>query len=194
MANDTSDGRSRDAPPRNRLRWLCNRCMLKSIHSQSGSQEIAGGNVPVMSFNKASPAQVVAQVAGGYAVETVHPFLQATIVGIDVLDVINTRDDALTGGQIDWPMRDPHFSGDGSQGLCTIGTQNDISRQKRLERSANVLLVGFLQHKICGVSRPIPANQDRRLLFGSAAFTRFAARLRGSRASPFLLPFCDSRK
>lgn len=159
--------------------------MLKSIHSQSGSHEIAGGNIPVMSFNKASPAHVVTQVAGGCAVETAYPFLQATIVGIDVLDVTNTRDDAMTSGQIDWPMCDPHLSGDGSQGLCTIGTQNDISRQKRLERSTNVLLVGFFQHKIYGVLRPISANQGRRLLFGSAAFTRFAAPFAGSPRKPF---------
>jgi hypothetical protein len=170
---------------------LCNRCMLKPIHSQSGSQEIAGGNIPVMSLNKASPSQVVSQVAGGYAVEAVHPFLQAAIVGIDVLDMINTRDDALTGCQIDWPMRDPHFSGGSSQGLCTIGAQNDIRRQKRLERSANVFLVGLLQHEVCGVSRPIPANQDRRLFFGCTVFARFSAPFAGSPLQP--LPFAFLR-
>ena len=71
--------------------------MLKSTHShsQSGTQEIGGRNVPVASLDKASPAQVVAQVTSDHTMESAHPFLQPTVVGIDVLDMINTRNDTL---------------------------------------------------------------------------------------------------
>lgn len=153
--------------------------MLKSIHPQSCPQEVSGGNIPVVSLNQASPAKIVAQVAGGNAVKTAHPFLQSTVVGIDVLDMIDTRNDTLAGCQIDGAVGDVHLFGDGCQRLCPIGALNDISRQERLEHRTDVLLVSRLQHEVRSVSCPVSADQHSGLLFRSAAFAGFAAPLAG---------------
>jgi hypothetical protein len=38
-------------------------------------------------FEGAPPAEIVGQVLGGDAVEAVEPLLEATVVGVDVVDV-----------------------------------------------------------------------------------------------------------
>ena len=83
--------------------------MLNLIDSQSGTEEIGRRDFPFMPLNQSSPAEIVAQIMGGYAVETAHPFLEPAIVGIDILDMIDTRDDTLTSGQIDRAVGNPHF-------------------------------------------------------------------------------------
>ena len=153
--------------------------MLNPIDTQSGAKEIGRGNFPVMALNQASPAEVVAQVACSHAVEAAHPAFESAIVGIDVLDVINAGDDTLTSGQIDRPVGNPHFFGYRRQCLFSVGAQNDIGRQKRLENGPDVGLIGLLQHEVCRVSGAIPADQDSSLFFRQAALAGFATPLAG---------------
>lgn len=81
--------------------------MLNSIDPQSATEEIGGGDIPVVSLDQSSPAQIVRQVAGSHAMETEHPFLESAIVGIDVRHMIETRHNTLTSGQIDRPVGGP---------------------------------------------------------------------------------------
>ena len=46
------------------------------------------------------------KVMCGYTVETVHPFLESTIAGVDVLNTVNLGNDANPSGQINWTMSD----------------------------------------------------------------------------------------
>lgn len=160
--------------------WLCTHSMLNSIDPQSGTEEIVRGNIAVVSLNQSSPAQIVTQVAGGDAVEAAYPFLESAIVGIDVLHMIDPRHNTLTSSQIDRPVGDTHFFGNSRQRLFSVGAQNDIGRQKRLEHRPEVCLIGLLQDEVCGVAGTIPANQDSGLFFRQAALTGFAAPLAGS--------------
>ncbi len=76
-----------------------------------------------MPLYQATPAQIVAQVVGGDAVEAAQPFLESAIVGIDVPDMIDTSDDTLTSGQIDRALGDSHFFRYRRQRLFSFGTQ-----------------------------------------------------------------------
>lgn len=144
--------------------------MLNPIDSQSGAQEIGGGDFPVMSLDQAAPAQIVAQVAGSHAVEAARPLLEPAIAGIDVLDMIDTRDDTLTGGPIDRAVGDPHFFGSRRQRLCATGAQNDIGHQKRLGDRPDVRLAGFAA-PLAGC--PAQALSSTFLRFKEAGFTGF---------------------
>jgi hypothetical protein len=132
-----------------------------------------------MPLNQATPAQIIAQVVGSDTVEAAHPLLESAIVGIDVLDMIDTGDDTLTSGQIDRAVGDAHFFRYRRQRLFSVGAQNDIVRQKRLERGADMHLVGLLQDDVSGVSGAIPADQNSGLFFRQAALAGFAAPLAG---------------
>lgn len=132
-----------------------------------------------MPLNQATPAQIIAQAVGSDSVEAAHPLLESAIVGIDVLDMIDTGDDTLTSGQIDRAVGDAHFFRYRRQRLFSVGAQNDIVRQKRLERGADMHLVGLLQDDVSGVSGAIPADQNSGLFFRQAALAGFAAPLAG---------------
>ena len=96
-------------------------------------------------------------------------------IGIDVLDMIDTGNDTLTSGQIDRAVGNAHFFGNRRQCLFSVGAQNDIGRQKRLEHSADMRLVGLLKDEVCGVAGAIPANQDSGLFLREAVLAGFAA-------------------
>ena len=177
--------------------------MLNPIDTQSGAQEIGRGNFPVVPFNQASPAQIVSQVAGSHAVEAAHPFLESAIVpqgdllcsgGIDVLDMLDPRDHTLTSGQIDRPVGNPHFFGHRRQHLFSVGAQNDIGRQQRLEHSPDVRLIGLLQHEVCGVSGAIPTDQDSGLFFRQSALAGFATPLAWGTTQALLSAFLRLKK
>ncbi len=72
------------------------RFMLNRLDPQGGTPEVGGRDVLVMLLNQASPTDVDTQVLGSDAVKATHPFLQAAILGIDVLYVIGAGDDTLT--------------------------------------------------------------------------------------------------
>ena len=159
--------------------WLCTHSMLNLIDTQSGAQEIGRGNFPVVSLNQSSPAQIIAQVAGGHAVKAAHPLLESAIVSIDVLDMIDTGDDTLTGGQIDRAVGNPHFFGNSRQRLFSVSAQNDIGRQKRLEHRPDAGLVGLPQDEVGRVPGAIPADQYGGLFFRQPALAGFATPLAG---------------
>ncbi len=168
--------------------------MLNPIDTQSGAQEIGRGNIPVMPLNQVTPAQIVAQEVGGDAVEAAHPFLESAIVGIDVLDMIDTSDDTLTSGQIDRPVGEAHFFRHCRQRLLSVAVQNDIGCQKRHEHSADMCLVGLLQDEVSSVSGAIPADYDIGLFFGQPALAGFATPLAGCPTQSLSLTFLRFKK
>jgi hypothetical protein len=168
--------------------------MLNAIDSQSGAQEIVRGNFPVMALNQAWPAQIVAQVAGGHAVKAVHPFLESAIVGIDVLDVIDTRHNTLTGGQMTGRWVIPislataasafspsvHKMTSAAKSGLSTAPMRALSAFSRMKSAVFPVRSRQINTAVCSSDRP-------RLL-------ALPPRFRGARLKPCLRPFCDSRK
>lgn len=85
--------------------WLCLRYQLKVIFAAEGGQESDERRVALApALQPPPPAQVMLQVLGGDAMEPPHPLLEPTVVGVDVLDVVDPGDDPDTGGQVHGPM------------------------------------------------------------------------------------------
>ncbi len=110
-----------------------------------------------------------------HAMETAHPRLEPTIVGIDVLHVIDLGDHPNARREIDRTVSDSHFPGGSTQGLSAVCAENDIACQEGFERRADVLLVSLLQNEIGGTPRSITTNQHRNLFVRQTAFRGLAA-------------------
>ena len=121
-------------------------------------------------INQSAPTKIVGKIMRSDAMKTTHPSLESTIVGIDVLYVIDLADDPNARCKIDWTMRDSDFPCSSAQCLSAVGTKNDIACHKRFERSADVHFVGFLQDKIGGTPRSVTTNQHRDLFVRQTAF------------------------
>lgn len=76
--------------------------------------------------------QIIFQILGCDPMKSFHPLLESTIVGINVLDMVNTINDSNASREIGRTMSNSeamsHRSIDGS----TITTKNGMFRQNRL--------------------------------------------------------------
>ena len=138
-------------------------------------------------INKSSPTEIIGKVMRSDTVKSAHPLFEPTIVGIDVLNVVDLGDNPNACGQIDRTMGDAHFPSGGTQCLAAVGAEDSIACQYGLERSADVHLVSLLQNEVGGAPETIAANQHRNLFVGQAAFRSLAT-------VPCFLPLNDSRK
>lgn len=76
-----------------------------------------------VAFEHAPPAQIVFQVLGGHAVKAVHPAFEATVVGIDVLDVKHTVDDPWAMLDVERQVGNPGGAGKSGINAGTVGAQ-----------------------------------------------------------------------
>lgn len=58
------------------------------------------------------PAKMAFEITRGYTMKPHHPLLESTVVGIDVLNMIDATDSTLACGNIDGAMNDPRVLGD----------------------------------------------------------------------------------
>jgi hypothetical protein len=129
--------------------------------------------------NQPSPTEIIGKVMSGDAVESVHPLLEPTIVGVHVLDVIHLADHPNARSQIDWAMSNADFTHSSTQGPTAVGAKNRIACQQRLERRADVLLVSLLQYEVGCIATTVTANQHRNLFGGQTTLRGFAATFMG---------------
>lgn len=98
--------------------------------------------------------------------ETAYPVLEAAVVGINVLDVINASNHAAAGRNIDWAMGDANLLGRSGKHATSVGAQNRICGKQGFERSHEM---GFA---VCGKNEvgrgacTIPSHKYRHLLSG----------------------------
>ncbi len=82
-----------------------------------------------------TPAQVVVQILGGHPMEPSHPFLQARMVGVGILDVVDAGQHPDPLAQVDRPVGHAHLPGRQGDGALSssVGTENRIPGQERLQ-------------------------------------------------------------
>lgn len=119
--------------------------------------------------------------------EAMHPFLESAAVGVDVLDGVDARDDADTGGQVHRTVRNAHRARHRAEGLTALDAENGVTCQERLECGSDVFLVRLHKHKVGGVPGAVPAHQHRNLFVGPAALRRLAAPRAGRTRKPAFL-------
>lgn len=130
-------------------------------------------------INKSSPTEIISKVMRSDTVKSAHPLFEPTIVGIDVLNVVDLGDNPNACGQIDRTVGDAHFPSGGAQCLAAVGAEDSIACQYGLERSADVHLVSLLQNEVGCAPGTITANQHRNLFVGQAALRSLATALAG---------------
>ncbi len=81
-----------------------------------------------------------------------HPFFEATVIGIDVLNMKDVVDDSLTSGNIDWMMNDFCVSGDLFVCRHTICAQNDVIIQQGRKRCSDLFRTCAMQYAQPAVS------------------------------------------
>src|SRR3954454_13005407 len=67
--------------------WLLWRRLLIWTESDGSEDKILGHDLLAQRLQSAAPAEVIRQVLGRDAMERTQPFLEAAVVGIDVVDV-----------------------------------------------------------------------------------------------------------
>ena len=78
------------------------------------------------------------------AMKAAHPNFEPTIVGTDILHVIDLADHPDARSKIDRTVSDAHFLHGSTQRLSAVCAENDIACRERFERSADIHLVSLL--------------------------------------------------
>ena len=128
-------------------------------------------------INQSAPTKITGKVMSSHAIESANPSFEPAIVGIDVLNVINLGDHSNACSEIDRTVSDSHFPRGRTQRLPTVGAENDIACQERLESRADVPFVSLLKHEVSGTPRSITTNQYRNLFVRQTAFRCLSATL-----------------
>ncbi len=83
------------------------------------------------------------QIFCGHAMESVHPPLKATGIGIDVLYMVNLGPYSYPGTDVNWTMRQSMFLRDSREDTVPtpISTKDRIIRNERFQDVANILFV-----------------------------------------------------
>lgn len=116
------------------------------------------------------PAEIVGQVLGGNAPETEHPALQAAVVSVDILDVVDLALTLLLGVGRHATQFDTSSLGKRAVGTSVVRTQHCIRCQCRHQDRANVLGRARGQDHRQGLpGGPVASDQHGDLLTGQAA-------------------------
>ena len=168
----------------------------------SSSSERRGLSAPRISFvgllgrpclERASPSQIVGQVLGGDAVEAAHPFLEPTVIGVDVVDVEVGRLGAglaRRGHDVD---RDVGPAGEGDDGLSAVADEpvggGDEAVEGRRDRGA----VHVRQHGVDSGALAVAGDEDGNVFEVEAGVLRLAASPARPAGRPERRPLNDSR-
>ena len=134
-------------------------------------------------LDHAMPAQIVVEVLCGHPMEPSHPFPQPRMVGIRILDVMDSGQDSDPLGQVHRPMGSSLIAGCQGDGdlSSSVGTEDRIPNQERSEHREGLPIVILRKDRLGGRARPVPHHQDRHLFPGEPAFG-------GSAIAPFSGP------
>ena len=147
-------------------------------------------------LDHATPAQVVVQILGGHPMEPSHPFLQARMVGVRILDMVDAGQYSDSLAQVDRPVSHAYLPGRQGDGALSssVGTENRIPGQERLQNRFDLPMVVLRKDRISGRARPVANYQDRDLLPGEPAFGGSPAPFSGPSREPAPLPLIGSQK
>ena len=98
--------------------------------------------------------------------KSVHPCLQAAVIGIHILNMENLFHDAnarLHIHRLEWHIQFPCHPYINGAAICTKHT---VLGENRLDNFPNFFAVDLLQDGICGLAAPVPANQHWNLFIG----------------------------
>ena len=132
-----------------------------------------------VAFEHAPPAQIILQVLGGYAVEAMHPAFEAAVVGIDVLDMEDTVDDAWAVLDVERSVGNPGGASKGGINAGTVGAQNRLLIDQRPECRDHVCRIEFFQFEVSGLPTAIAYHEDRNLFSAEAALAGYATPVTG---------------
>ena len=132
----------------------------------------------------ASP--VVVQILRGDPVGASHPILQPRMIGIRLLDVVDTRQHPDPLSEIHRPMGHAPIAGRQSDGSLSssVRTEDRIPGHKRSEDRCDLPVVVLQKNRIGSCPRPVSHHQDRHLFPGEASFGGSAASFPGPSRKP----------
>ena len=162
--------------------------------ADSAEDPVLSGCLVAPCLERASPSQIVGQVLGGDAVEAAHPFLEPTVIGVDVVDVEVGRLGAglaRRGHDVD---RDVGPAGEGDDGLSAVADEpvggGDEAVEGRRDRGA----VHVRQHGVDSGALAVAGDEDGNVFEVEAGVLRLAAspaRPAGKTGAPALERFQD---
>src|SRR5271165_654554 len=159
--------------------WLLWRLLLIWAESDRSKDKILGHDLLAQGLQSTAPAKVIGQVLRRDAMEGTQPFLEAAVVGIDVVDVeIGCLRVGLAGHwqDVGW---DASPAGEGNDRGATVATEFVGCRDDTAKRRCNRHSVQFCQHRIRGRTMTVSCHENRNLFGGNPALGRFAASLAG---------------
>ena len=139
------------------------------------------------------PTEVAAEVFCGDATEPAHPFFQAAMVGVNVLDMPRAINSSASG-DIDGAMLDTQLAAGGHHDGVAFCAENDIRWQNRLQCRDNVRRIIDGQYEVGAFSRTVTSDQDRHLFMRYTAFGGLAAAVSGQTPKAASLPFVRTQK
>src|SRR5690606_9605137 len=116
-----------------------------------------------------TPAQVIFQVFGCDPMKSFHPLFKSAVVGINILDMVNTSNDSNSSREIDGAMGNSeamsHRPVDGS----AITTENGIFCQDSPQRRLSCLPIQGIHHGRCRCARAVAEYQRRHRIAACSA-------------------------
>ena len=126
--------------------------------------------------------------------ETVHPCLQAAVIGVHILHMKNLLHDAdacfhihSLEQYIQFPCHS-HITG------VAVCAKHAVFGENRLDNLSGLFADDLLQDRVGGLSTPVPANQHRNLFIGQPQFFGPANAFARGAGTPLFLALKDSRK
>jgi len=122
-------------------------------------------------LDHAMPAQIVIQVFG-HPVESSHSLFQPRMVGVRVLDVVDTGQNADPLTQVDCPMGHTHLPSRHGGGAFSspVRAKDGIPGQQGFQHRFDLTTVILWKGRIGGRARPVPDHQDGNLFLGEPPF------------------------
>ena len=117
-----------------------------------------------VALQHAAPAEVVLQVLGGYSVEAANPLLEATVVGVDILNVEGSVNDPDALLNIDGPMGKAGGTGNRLIDPSAIRAKNGILVNQGAQHGRDMVCVDLLQPEIGGLPAVVAYHQHRNAL------------------------------
>lgn len=117
-----------------------------------------------VALQQAAPAEVVLQVLGGYPVKASHPLLEATVVGVDILNVEGSFHNPNALPNIDGPMGKAKGTGNRLIDPSAIGAKNGIPVDQGAQHGSDMVCVDLLQPEVGGLPAAVADHQHRNAL------------------------------
>ena len=147
-------------------------------------------------LDHATPAQIVVQVFGRHPVESSHPLFQPRMVGIRVLDMVDTAQNSDPLAQVHRPMGHAPLPSRHSDRAfsSSIRAQDRIPGQKGFQHREGLPVVILREDRIGGRARPVPDHQDGNLFPGEPPFLSPTAPFSGPSREPAPLSLVGAQK